>query len=147
MSKLFFYDMNIHDTTLKGPKKSSIEYNLSLFPHPINHPDKENNTPVHFAALGNQKKMLFYFKKKLVQIFQFRILTDFLPIHLISNKTVMTIIQGLGFDLNERNSNGESLLDKSMIKAMPSFRCCIFLRQILTVHFGFKPPCISNITE
>lgn len=123
VSKPFFWDMNIHNASLKG-KKSSIEYNLSLIPQLLNLPDSKDNTPVHYAAIGNQKNILMYFHE-IGADFTMVNSDGFLPIHLISNKTVITAMKDLGFDINERNANGESLLDiktrlfdKSMIKAM-----------------------------
>ncbi|KAK8834253.1 Transient receptor putative cation channel subfamily A member 1 [Tritrichomonas musculus] len=123
VSKPFFWEMNIHDAAFKG-KKSSVEYNLSLIPQMLNLPDYKDNTPVHYAAMGNQKSMLIYLKD-IGADFTLLNSDGLLPIHLISNKSVITTMKDLGLDINERNAAGESLLDiktrffdKSMIKSM-----------------------------
>ena len=121
--KPFSWEPNIHEASYKG-KKSSVEYDLALMPQMLNLPDYKDNTPVHYAAMGNQKGMLIYLRDVGAD-FKLPNSDGFLPIHLISKKSVVTAMNDLGVNINERNKDGESLLDiktrlfdKTMIKTM-----------------------------
>lgn len=123
VSKPFRWEPSIHHAAYKG-KKSSVEYNLSLLPQILNLADDKNNTPVHYAALGNQKNMLIYLRD-IGANFKLPNSDGFLPIHLISKKSVAATMNELGVNINERNADGETLLDiktrefdKTMIKTM-----------------------------
>lgn len=75
VSKPFRWEPSIHQAAYKG-KKSSIEYSLSLLPQILNLTDDKNNTPVHYAAIGNQKKCLYTYEI-LVLILNYQIQMDF----------------------------------------------------------------------
>lgn len=122
-SKPLNWEPSIHEAAYKG-KKSSVEYNLALMPQILNLPDSKDNTPVHYAAMGNQKSVLIYLRD-IGANFKLQNSDGFFPIHLISKKSIVKSLSELGVNINERNADGETLLDiktrdfdKAMIKTM-----------------------------
>ena len=108
-SKPFFWEHSIHEAAYEAQRKSFL-YDLYLVPELLDLPDDDGNTPGHYAAKGNNGEILqllhsfganlTYSNKKGV-----------LPMHLITDINVIKMMTNLGYDINQRSSSGESILE------------------------------------
>lgn len=100
---------NIHSAAFNGDE-SSVLYSLQLLPILINCPDINGNTPAHMAAMGDKPNMI----KLLYSLgadFRIKNINGHLPHQTSNGKNAILTFISLGFDLNEKDSNGESILE------------------------------------
>lgn len=103
------WQSNIHIAALHGDE-ASVLYCLHLLPILLNCPNNEGNTPAHMAAIGDRPniiKLLFNFGSDFKQ----KNKDGFLPHHLCTGKNSIIAFNSIGVDLNELDTNGNSLLD------------------------------------
>lgn len=109
ISKPTNWQRNIHLAALNGDELS-VMYSLHILPILLNCPDENGNTPAHMAAIGDRAniiKLLF----SLGADFTIKNKKGHLPHQVSNGKNAVLTFYSLGFDLNERDSNGENLLE------------------------------------
>lgn len=108
-SRPFSWKPDIFEAVVAGDK-SSVQYDLYCCPLLLNVQDDTGNTLVHCAVQKNHKAII-----KLLHTVGADFLIEnnegSLPLHYITEKTVLLLLHEYGIEINPRNKKGESLLD------------------------------------
>ncbi|OHT08014.1 hypothetical protein TRFO_23636 [Tritrichomonas foetus] len=131
-SKPFFlWEKSVHKAAYKGDNKS-FTYNLYCCPLLIDLPDENKETPAHHATRGGHA-ILITTLHNLGADFTAANKDGSLPLHCTKNRAVIKTLSSLGYDINTRNAQDESLLDiktrefdKVMIEELISLGANIF---------------------